>query len=280
MPHDSRTDWWVVVPVKGGRGGKSRLRRSRDDSDLVAAISHDTLDVVARLVGPERVLVVTSDPDEVAHAEERRYAVLPDPGTGLDSAAQVGVAAAVGRGARGVAVLLGDHPALTADELSAALEAGGRHTSFFVPDADGEGTAMVGVAHAGELPTAFGAGSASRHEALGHVRLELALPGLRQDVDDEASLMAAARTGTLGPRTRAALGRYGAGVQASVNTFAEDGSGSALLDDGRLVTWDGEVFAGSALRHVRPGQRVSIELEGDAVTRLWIVGIGQGEVIR
>ncbi|KGN31832.1 cold shock protein [Knoellia sinensis KCTC 19936] len=69
-------------------------------------------------------------------------------------------------------------------------------------------------------------------------------------------------------------------MQASIHTFAEDGSGSALLDDGQLMTWPSEVFAGSSLRHVRVGQRVSIEVEGTDVTRLWIVGIGEGEVIR
>lgn len=69
-------------------------------------------------------------------------------------------------------------------------------------------------------------------------------------------------------------------MQASIHTFAEDGSGSALLDDGRLVSWPAEVFEGSALRHVRPGQRVSVEVEGSDVTRLWIVGIGEGEAIR
>ena len=69
-------------------------------------------------------------------------------------------------------------------------------------------------------------------------------------------------------------------MQASIHTFAEDGSGSALLDDGRLVSWPGTVFAGSALRHLRPGQRVSVEVDGSAVTRLWIVGIGEGEPIR
>lgn len=69
-------------------------------------------------------------------------------------------------------------------------------------------------------------------------------------------------------------------MQASIHTFAEDGSGSALLDDGRVVTWPPQVFAHSALRHVRVGQRVSIEVDGTSVTRLWIVGIGEGEVIR
>lgn len=69
-------------------------------------------------------------------------------------------------------------------------------------------------------------------------------------------------------------------MQASIHTFAEDGSGSALLDDGRLVSWPAAVFAGSSLRHLRPGQRVSVEVEGSDVTRLWVVGIGEGEAIR
>ncbi|MFC7491740.1 MULTISPECIES: hypothetical protein [unclassified Knoellia] len=69
-------------------------------------------------------------------------------------------------------------------------------------------------------------------------------------------------------------------MQASIHTFAEDGSGSALLDDGQVVSWGAEVFGHTALRHVRVGQRVSVEVEGADVTRLWIVGIGEGEVIR
>ncbi len=77
-------------------------------------------------------------------------------------------------------------------------------------------------------------------------------------------------------------------MQASVHRFdGEDGSGSVLLDTGLLLDFDGTVFAGSALRHLRPGQRVSIEVEPadpedvDArVTRLWLVGIGEGEPIR
>lgn len=77
-------------------------------------------------------------------------------------------------------------------------------------------------------------------------------------------------------------------MQASVHTFeGEDGSGSVLLDTGRVLDFDGTVFAGSGLRHLRPGQRVSIEVEppdpeeaGARVTRLWVVGIGEGQPIR
>lgn len=76
-------------------------------------------------------------------------------------------------------------------------------------------------------------------------------------------------------------------MQASVHSFdPESGEGQVLLDTGKLIPFDGEVFAASALRHLRLGQRVSVEVSGDPedegtmLTRLWIVGIGAGEVIR
>jgi cold shock CspA family protein len=70
-------------------------------------------------------------------------------------------------------------------------------------------------------------------------------------------------------------------VQASVHGFDEQtGFGSVLLDDGVERGFDGDVFFASGLRHLRVGQRVSVDLAGDAVTRLWIVGIGDGEPIR
>jgi hypothetical protein len=69
-------------------------------------------------------------------------------------------------------------------------------------------------------------------------------------------------------------------MQASVHKYDDtSGSGSVLLDDGLEVPFDGIVMDASGLRLVRPGQRVSIEMSGAAVTRLWIVGIGDGETI-
>ena len=70
-------------------------------------------------------------------------------------------------------------------------------------------------------------------------------------------------------------------MQASVHRYDdESGSGSVLLDDGLEVPFDGVVLDASGLRLLRPGQRVSIEMSESAVTRLWIVGIGDGESIR
>ena len=70
-------------------------------------------------------------------------------------------------------------------------------------------------------------------------------------------------------------------MQASVHGFDEaTGFGSVLLDDGVERWFDGEVFFRSGLRHLRVGQRVTVELDGESVTRLWIVGIGEGQPIR
>ena len=44
------------------------------------------------------------------------------------------------------------------------------------------------------------------------------------------------------------------------------GDGSVLLDDGRRVPFDGSVFARSGLRLLRTGQRVTVELTGEATT--------------
>jgi 2-phospho-L-lactate guanylyltransferase len=153
-----------------------------------------------------------------------------------------------------------------------------------VPDADGTGTVLLSALDSEHLVPAFGEGSAARHARLGHTLLELPLPGLRTDVDDLASLTAAAQLG-LGPHTRAALASGGATLppmQATVHSFDSDtDAGSALLDDGTAVSFSAEVFAASALRHLRPGQRLSVDLglDGRSVERLWIVGIGEDQPI-
>ncbi len=81
-------------------------------------------------------------------------------------------------------------------------------------------------------------------------------------------------------------------MQASVHTFdPETLQGSVILDSGLVHPFGANVFTGSGLRHLRVGQRLTIEVEHDAaggsersdtelhLTRLWIIGIGEGERI-
>lgn len=60
-------------------------------------------------------------------------------------------------------------------------------------------------------------------------------------------------------------------MQATIRDFDEaTGAGSALLDDGREVSFDGAAFAAGGLRLLRFGQRVRLETEGDRVVRVTI----------
>ena len=277
-------DWAVVVPVKGGPLAKSRLHLPRDARAALAdAFARDTVDALAAGMPGVPVIVVTSDADVARWVAHAGHAVVPDSGSGLDAAVAAGVEAALGLGAARVAVVLGDHPALRAEEVGAALAAAGAHPASVVPDADHGGTALLTLpaTSARSVRTAFGAGSAAAHERLGHVRLDLDLPGLRVDVDDAASLAAAVRLG-LGPHSSAALAHASLpGVQATIHRIEPDGSGSALLDDGLEVVVPAGAAVSSGLRHLRVGQRVSVELDdaGRVATRVWVVGIGPGEDI-
>lgn len=70
-------------------------------------------------------------------------------------------------------------------------------------------------------------------------------------------------------------------MQATIHSFDEEtGAGTVLTDNGRLLTVDAATIVASQLRHLRQGQRVSIEVGGDGVSRLWIDGIGPGQRIR
>jgi 2-phospho-L-lactate guanylyltransferase len=127
-------------------------------------------------------------------------AVVPDPGTGLNEAI-----AAAGFREPWVA-LLGDLPALTPEALTEALDVAGQHAVAFVPDVAGTGTTLLAAANG--TVTHFGADSAAQHEAAGYQRVESVPVVVRQDVDDLASLHAAAALG-LGVRTQQAYNDLG-----------------------------------------------------------------------
>ncbi|KQV26530.1 MULTISPECIES: 2-phospho-L-lactate guanylyltransferase [unclassified Microcella] len=201
----------LVIPVRGGDRGKSRLDVEQPRrSALAAAFALDTVAAAraASLVGELVVVGALAEPLDGVR-------VVPDPGEGLLAAVATGLAALGastartaadgGAGPAPTAVLLGDLPALRPVELDDALAAAARHERAFVPDAEGSGTALIvaraGVPHA----PAFGPESAERHRAAGYVALPLpASSGLRRDVDTLEQLRAAASL-ALGPRTRALL---------------------------------------------------------------------------
>jgi 2-phospho-L-lactate guanylyltransferase len=230
----SDQSWHLVVPVKGGNGAKSRLQPpvGVDRAELALAFAADCLAAVVSGMPPGRVFVVTSHPRAAALATGLGARVVPDPGAGLNAAVAAGRDAALaspGPVASAstvatatthadaskradasnpvpVAVLLGDLPALRPEDLTEALTAAAAYPLAFVPDADGTGTVLLTATDGARLEPRFGDGSAARHEAAGHTRLDLDLPRLRTDVDDSAALEQALALG-VGPATATTLAR-------------------------------------------------------------------------
>lgn len=207
--------WSLVIPVKVLAQAKSRLTglAGQRRSDFALAMAADT---VAAAVAADRVatvLVVTDDPDVADVAASLGAVVLPDaPAAGLNEALGYGAAYALDRWpARGRAGLAGDLPALKPGELTAALAMAARVGAAFVPDAEGTGTTLYAAPPGARFEPRFGPASRDLHLAAGTVELspgelggDLALAGLRRDVDTIDDLQAAAAIG-LGPRTQALL---------------------------------------------------------------------------
>lgn len=203
MSQTGRLPWSLVLPVKGGDLAKSRLRVGPTPfhQDLATAVALDSVQAAAAAVGPQRCLVVTSDPRIAEAVHGLGVLVVADPGRGLNAAVRRGVAAAP---AGPVAALLADVPALRPEDLLTALDAAAAYRLALVPDADGTGTVLLCAREAARMRPSFGPGSAARHVAQGYAVVGLDLPRLRRDVDDLDDLGVARDLG-LGARTAEAL---------------------------------------------------------------------------
>lgn len=195
--------WTVLVPLRGLPSAKSRLAESVPPelhADLVEAIRADTLEAVHAATAVARVIVIGDAPGPGVTVVQRS--------TGLNGALRDGATFAAEHWPDdGIAALVGDLPALRADELDAALRTASTHQATFVPDAAGTGTTLLAVTPGVALDPQFGAGSAARHVVIA-TRLD-AGRGLRTDVDTAEDLTGAALVG-LGAHTRALVSSDGA----------------------------------------------------------------------
>lgn len=193
--------WVVLVPMRALPGAKSRLIDAADDASghvrLVEAIRSDTLAAAAAAAGVAVVVPVVDAPG----VTELASFVQAEAGLngGLAEAAEWAVQRWPGHG---VAALVGDLPALRAQDLAAALAAAAEQPRAYVADAPGTGTTLLSATPGTLLYPQFGPGSAARHARTG-VYLAAA-PGLRADVDTAEDLRAALQLG-VGPATAAVL---------------------------------------------------------------------------
>jgi len=196
--------WAVVVPVKPWAEAKSRLAREPSArAALARAFTLDVVEAARSTVCVDAVLVVSREPalrelfSAVGSAARVPLVVADDRGRGLDDSVRLGVRE-VRRLCPGtnVAVVTGDLPSLRPQDLASLLAAAGGHRLGVVSDTEGTGTTVLTATATTELRPAFGAGSFTRHLALGAVDLSgAAAPGVRRDVDVDAQLRAARRLG-------------------------------------------------------------------------------------
>ncbi len=192
--------WHIVVPLKTLAAAKSRLA-GVDRVAMARAMAADVLAACRTCSRVGNVTVVSSEPEQWVGTT-----LVPDPGDGLNAAVSAGIAHQPPGAA--VAVVVGDLPCLTPEQLAALLDAaapvvaaGG---SAVVPDRGGDGTTVLMGAAPGPVPH-FGPGSLAAHVAAGAVALvDPGWAALRIDVDDADELAAAVAHG-VGPETRAAL---------------------------------------------------------------------------
>jgi cold shock CspA family protein len=67
-------------------------------------------------------------------------------------------------------------------------------------------------------------------------------------------------------------------VQATVHRFdPATGAGTVLTDQGLVLPFDAEAFAASRLRHLRTGQRLTVEVAGEGADAV-VVTLALGTV--
>lgn len=189
--------WRLIVPVKGQLTAKSRLHPPAGvaRADLAHAFALDTITAAAASMPPAHLVVVTSDEPTATFVLDQGGIVVADNGGGLNAAIYQGIGYVQGEFGLGpTAVLLGDIPTLRSQDLIKALSRCAAYPRALVPDASGRGTVLLSALTPADLQPRFGPDSAGEHSRDSE-RLDLDLPALRTDVDDDQALRRAVTIG-------------------------------------------------------------------------------------
>ena len=161
------------------------MTRLSDDLDLEQrsrlslALASGVLDAVE--AAGMTTIVITSDSDVAAWAQQHAAAVCDDPGTGLSAAAHAGVSMV---GSAPWLMIHADLPLVTPHAISRIAELAESMT-IIVPSYDGGTTVIAGH---GTFPFAYGIGSFRRHYASAPYATVIVSPELSVDIDTELGL--------------------------------------------------------------------------------------------
>ena len=147
----------VLVPVKRFTSAKARLGDVLDAGQR-AELARWLADRVIAAARPLPTFVACDDDDVATWADERGAEVLWSPGLGLNGAVDAGRATIAGKGFDHLVIAHSDLP-LASDLGALATPA----TITLVPDRHRDGTNVVALPLAADLPAAYGRGSFIRH---------------------------------------------------------------------------------------------------------------------
>lgn len=213
----------AILPVKRFARAKTRLVEEVGPPGralLLRAMLADVLAALDKASAIERIIVVTGEgrAEKIAMEHAKRTTtpieVMRDPDDrGHSEAAVLGIMRAKALGAGLAALLPGDCPLISADELDAVLGSFGERSVGVIPDRHGTGTNGLLLAPCDAIGPAFGEGSRAKHldraERAGWNAAALDVASLALDLDTPGDLAelrtALAADPGLAPNTAGAL---------------------------------------------------------------------------
>lgn len=161
---------FALIPVKGLKDGKTRLKDALDDvqrAALNARLADRVLEAAFAARGVSAVIVVSPDDAALAWAVARGAVALREPpGGGLNFALDDARTLALTLGADSVLVLPADLPLVDTGDIAALAGRAVRGRAMVIaPDAAGFGTNALLLRPAAAIPFRFGAGSFRAHLA-------------------------------------------------------------------------------------------------------------------
>jgi 2-phospho-L-lactate guanylyltransferase len=188
------TGWVLLLPLKRLRHAKTRLSvpMPAGRERLVRAMAETVAATAAQAPPVHEVVVVTAETWD-HHAVPVH--VFPDGGGGLNRALSEAARTAGRRWPQlGLATLLADAAAGTAEELTRCLDAARHHPRTIVADHLGTGTVLLTAGPGVPMAPRFGPGSRRAHVRSGAVDLtdRLRVPLMRRDLDTPGDLAAVA----------------------------------------------------------------------------------------
>ncbi len=187
---------YALVPVKELTEAKERLSPilSPDERHALAvAMLDDVLSALGQATRLERIALVTRDAHATKLAVRKGFEVVDEgSGQGLTDAVETGVRVCLDRGASSLAVIPGDIPLLTPDDIDSVIEHGTSHDVVIVPSWDSRGTNAILLEPPDVLPLRFSSWSFFPHvkaaKQAGLSYKVLRLPRVALDVDTPEDL--------------------------------------------------------------------------------------------